>query len=653
MGAQGVRLASSQQELNQFTRYLLRDIQALEKMLADDWFENTDMHIGAEQEICLIDENNKPAPANMAILERLKHPNFTTELARFNLEANLDPLPLRNDCFSSLESQINMLLALLKDVAREFDVKILLTGILPTIRRFDIGKENLTPLNRYYALIEAITRLRGEVYELKIEGLDELNIKQESALIEACNTSFQVHLQVSPHEFVDKYNIAQIIAAPVLAISSNAPLLFGKRLWNETRIALFQQSVDTRATGDHLRYTSPRVTFGNGWLKDSILDLYKEDIMRFRVLLTTDVEEDVMACLKNGQTPKLRALNIHNSTVYRWNRPCYGVSPNGKPHLRIENRILPAGPTVPDEIANAAFWIGLMNGFAEVYPKITKTFDFDDAKSNFIRAARVGLSAKFVWEKGKVVSDTELIQKELLPIARMGLEKAHILPKDIDRYLGIIEERSKTGLNGSKWLLNSYAKLLKEGTREEAINGLVGSMLLNQERGEPVHLWRMADIQDISNWEPYSLLVEEFMTTDIFTVNVDEIPEFAADMMDWQNIRYIPIENNQGELVGLVTARQLLRYFSNNHKNGPQEGLTITDLMIPEPITVGPEATVIEAMDIMNRHKISCLPVVTKKKLVGIITEGNFLDISSSLFRRLAAKKKKDLPKNTPKDRIR
>ncbi len=653
MGAKGVRIAANQQELNQFTRHLLKDIQALEKMLENDWFETDQMHIGAEQEICLVDENNKPASKSIQILERLKHPNFTTELAQFNLEANLDPLPFTGECFSKLEAQIHALMGLLKDTAREFDVKCLLTGILPTIRRFDIEMENLTPLDRYYALIEAITRLRGNVYELKIEGIDELNIKQETALIEACNTSFQVHLQVKPSEFVSKYNIAQVIAAPILAVSSNSPMLFGKRLWNETRIALFQQSVDTRATGEHLRYTSPRVTFGNRWLKDSILDLYKEDIMRFRVLLTTDVEEDVMQCIEQKITPKLRALNIHNSTVYRWNRPCYGVSPNGKPHLRIENRILPAGPTIVDEIANAAFWIGLMNGFEDAYPDVTKQFDFDETKANFIRSARVGLSAKFVWAKGQVIGDTDLIQKELLPIAKAGLKKAHILDKDIDKYMDIIENRTRSGMTGSKWILNSYAKLIKETTKEEATNALVSSIMVNQERSEPVHLWRLADIHDNNHWEPYSLLVEEFMTTDIFTVNIGEIPEFAADMMDWQNIRYIPIENEQGELVGLVTSRRLLRYFSNSYKNDSKDGKVVKDLMIEKPITIGPEATVIEAMEIMNRHQVTCLPVVTKNKLIGIITEGNFLDITSSLFRRLAAKKEEQHPKNTPKDRIR
>lgn len=639
MGAKGVRVASNQRELNVFTQSLLRDIEALEIMLEEDWFDSTNIHIGAEQEICLVDENFKPAPVSMEILEQLDNPHFTTELARFNIEANLSPQPFKGNCFSALEQEIQKLLGELYHLSKHLEFAPVLTGILPTIRKFDLEEDNLTPLDRYYALIEAINKLRGKSYELKIEGIDELNIKQESALIEACNTSFQVHLQIKPQEFVQKYNIAQAIAAPVLAIGSNSPMLFGKRLWNETRIALFQQSIDTRLTGEHLRYTSPRVTFGNQWLKKSILELYREDIMRFKVLLTTDIEEDALECIRKGKTPQLRALNIHNSTVYRWNRACYGISPNGKPHLRIENRILPAGPSVLDEIANSAFWIGLMNGFEDAYPDITKVLDFDDARSNFLKAARTGLNTKYVWANEKIITDTDLIEQELLPIARKGLESAKIAPEDIDRYLGVIEERNKTARTGSRWILGSYAKLLKETTREEATNTLVGNIIHNQKAQKPIHEWELASLNQIEHWEPYSMLVEEFMTTDIITVNKDEILEFAADIMDWQNIRYIPIEDSKGALIGLITARRLLRYFTQVYKHKNRSAKVIRELMIKNPIIIEPSATVIQAMELMNKHRVGCLPVVNKQKLVGMITESNFLDITSSLFKRLAAKK--------------
>lgn len=636
MGAKGVRIASSQAELNGFTRLLLRDIQALQIMLEEEWFETGQMMVGAEQEICLIDEHGRPAPRAIEILEKMNHPNFTTELARFNLEANLDPVPFKDTCFSSFEDQIRHLMGVLKKAAREFDVDPLLTGILPTIRKFDIGIDNLTPIDRYFALMEAIDSLRGDGYQLKIEGLDELNLKQTSALIEACNTSFQVHLQVRPNEFVNKYNIAQAIAAPVLAISSNSPMLFGKRLWGETRIALFQQSVDTRVTGDHLRQSSPRVTFGNNWVKDSILDLYKEDIVRFKTLLITDVEEDVLASLKEGKTPRLKALSIHNSTVYRWNRPCYGVSPNGMPHLRIENRILPAGPTIVDEVANSAFWIGLMNGFEDVYPDITKVMDFDDAKSNFLKAARLGHGSKFNWTNGQLISDSELIEKELLPIAEAGLKKASVAQSEIDKYIGIIAERNKTGRTGARWLVESYSRLIKASTREEATTALVAGIFNNQKGNKPIHQWELADIQDIIDWTPSSLLVEEFMTTDLFTVSEADIPELAADMLDWQKMRFLPVEDASGSFIGLLTIHSLLHYFADKSRLGEQPTDTLVgELMVKDPLTISPEATVMEAMDIMKHTDTACLPVVNNGKLVGLITESDFVNITSSLLKRM------------------
>lgn len=643
MGASQVRIAQNQKELNQFTQHLIKDIKALQKMLEDSWFEDDIVRIGAEQEICLVDDLGKPSASNMKVLEKLNHPSFTTELAQFNLEANLDPIPFTGNCFSKLESDIQHLLGLLRDATSEMDVDWILTGILPTIRKFDIEYGNITPIDRYYCLVDAIGKLRGEDYELKIGGMDELNLKQTTALIEACNTSFQVHLQIKPQEFVKRYNIAQAIAAPILALSSNSPMLFGKRLWSETRIALFQQSVDTRITGEHLRYTSPRVTLGHSWLKDSILDLYREDIVRFKVLLMTDVEEDVFESLEQGKTPKLKALNIHNSTVYRWNRPCYGISDNGKPHLRIENRIFPAGPTVVDEVANATFWIGLMNGFDDAYPDITQKLDFDDAKSNFMKAARVGLGSQFIWANGKAISDRELIEKELLPLARIGLKKANILEADIDKYLGVIEERNKACITGASWMLDSYARLIKETTRDEASAALIAGMLRNTKTEQPVHEWKLASLQDISEWEPHSLLVEEFMTTDFFTISKDDIPELGANIMDWQYQHYLPIENQKGELVGLLTSRGLLRYFADYSQTEAINQTTIEQLMIKNPLTVSPDSTVIEALELMNQNVIGCLPVVNKKKLVGVITTRNFLDITSSLLKRLNMKKKMNL----------
>jgi CBS domain-containing protein/gamma-glutamylcysteine synthetase len=639
MGDLNVRIVSNQKQLNNFTKYLLKDVQALEKMLKEGWFNTDPIHIGAEQEMCLVDENYKPSPKSLEVLSDLRNKTFTTELAKFNLEANIDPLVYEKDCFSRLEKNLDELLQKVRGVASDHHSDVILTGILPTIRKFDLDLENLTPLDRYFALVKAINKLRGKIYELRIEGIDELNIKHDSAMLEACNTSFQVHLQIKPEEFVRKYNAAQVLMAPVMAVAANSPMLFGKRLWKETRVALFQQSVDTRVTSEHLRDRSPRVTFGNKWLENSIVELYKEDIVRFKVMLMTDVEEDVFQMLEDGITPSLRALMIHNSTVYRWNRPCYGVSPNGKPHLRIENRCLPSGPSILDEVANSAFWIGLMSVFDEHYNDIPHRMDFDDAKSNFVATARLGMDTALHWFHEKKYAVSELIQKELLPLAREGLEKFNVDKDDIDRYLGVIQERNDSRKTGSSWMLRSYSKLAKTTSKEELSIGITASILKNQKQGKPIHTWDLASLEDISSWQHSTLLAEEFMTTDLFTIIKDDIPEMVAEIMDWQKIRYMPIEDDKGRLIGLISSRMLLRYFSRLNKGELNESKTIKDLMITNPIHIGPETTVMEAMNIMQEKRIGCLPVVKSEKLIGIITEENFLNISASLLNRLGKEK--------------
>jgi CBS domain-containing protein len=630
MGDLKVKSIVKQKDLNQFTQKLLQDVKALEKMLSSGYFRNEKPKIGAEQEICLIDEHFKPAPRVMELLEHLDQRFFTTELAKFNLEANLPPKYFEKGCFSELENQINELLNSLQQVAGKIGVDYAITGILPSIRKFDLELENMTPLDRYAALTKAINRLRGKVYELRVRGIDELIIKHDSAMLEACNTSFQVHLQVNPENFVRKYNLAQIITAPVMAIATNSPMLFGKRLWRETRVALFQQSIDTRISSEHLRDRSPRVTFGNQWLRNSILDLYKEDIMRFRIMLMTGEEE--------GKIPKLKALTTHNSTVYRWNRPCYGISDDGTPHLRIENRALPAGPTVLDEIANAAFWLGLMNGYDDEYPDVTQVMDFDDAKSNFFAAARDGMDTELTWVNGQKIAVSELIQKELLPLARLGLEKNKINQVDIDRYLSVIDERNESRQTGSTWILSSFTKLAREASREEISIALTSAMVSNQKKEIPVHRWPLADMKDISNWVPTNLIVEEFMDTDLFTVHKDDIVELVADMMDWQKLRYVLVEDEKGKLTGLVSSSNLLRLFRHRSELYNEKPPVVEDIMVKNPMTIDPEAGITKAMEIMKNNRIGCLPVVKNRKLVGVITEKNFRNIAASLLKILVNK---------------
>ena len=634
MGNQRVTLANNKEQTQEFIKHLLKDIRALGQMLDEGWFEIDKTRIGAEQELCLVDQYGKPAPVSMKVLEEANRENFTTELALFNMEINLDPIEFKADCLSQMEHAIDNQVGMARKAAHEFDSDLVMVGILPTIRKFDLELDNLTPLHRYQALCQAINKLRGEEFEMRLNGIDELLMRFNSPLLEGCNTGFQVHLQVKPDEFVQKYNIAQAITGPVLAAAVNSPMLFGKRLWQETRVALFQQSIDTRKVGDHLRESTPRVTFGNNWLKESILEIYKEDIARYRVMLSAKVNEDVASLLENGKTPQLTALQVHNSTVYRWNRPCYGISDN-KAHLRIENRVLPSGPTVVDEVANASFWLGLLYGMPDVYPDISKILEFEDAKTNFISASRMGLDTQFHWVEGQKVNPEELIRKELLPIAREGLEKNNIDTGDIDKYLGIIDERVKSAQTGASWMLQSYAEMIKKGTKPQTISAITTSMQSNQKKNEPVHTWPIAQLEDMHRWHPSHLLVEEFMTTDLFTAQSDDLVEFVSELMIWRHIRYMPIENDQKQLVGLITQRMVFEAYHKiiNADHEPSE--TVGDIMIREPIVTQPEATILEAIELMDSNKIGCLPVVKSNRLVGVITEKNYMTITARLLKAL------------------
>ena len=632
MGNLNVKLVDNQQDLNDNTRCILRDLKALERMLDDNWFHEEPIHIGAEQELCLLDQHYKPAPISLDVLERLTSDGYTTELAKFNLEFNLQPREFTGDCFAQMTQEIEQKFGELSALGQEMDFQTVITGILPTLRKSDLEMHNLTPLDRYRALVKAINKMRGGKHELRIRGIDELNLKHDSALLEACNTSFQVHLQVAPAEFVHKYNIAMAITAPVLAIATNSPFLFNKRLWSETRIALFQQSIDTRLVSEHLRDRSPRVTFGDHWLTGSVIELYREDIVRFRPMLMADCEQDVLEQLSEDKTPELRALMTHNSTVYRWNRPCYGISADGKPHLRIENRILPAGPSVADEVANAAFWVGLMEGFAQEYDDITRWLAFDDVRSNFVAAAFSGHETQVTWIKGQKLTVGELIEKELLPLAEVGLKKRKVAADDVDRYIGIIAERNRTRQTGASWLLKSYSKLGKEVMPDECATTLTSAMVKYQRSGQPVHQWELAAKDDSVVWSPTSLLIEEFMTRDVFTVEKDDIPELVASIMDWQKIRFVPVEDKKGHLVGLVSARKLIRYLTDKADRPSDHPITVADLMIRELVTISPDKTVMEAMRVMRKHHAACLPVVKNNKLVGIISEGSFLKVTASLL---------------------
>jgi CBS domain-containing protein/gamma-glutamylcysteine synthetase len=613
-----------------FVRSVLEDLRALERMLAEGLIESGVRRIGAEQEMFLVDRGWRPAPVALELLERLGDPHFTTELGRFNLEINLDPLTFGGDCLRRIETQLHERLDQLGAVAREQGVECVLTGILPTLRHSDLGLENMTPKPRYQALNRAMSAMRDGAYELYIKGLDELLLKHDSVMLEACNASFQVHLQVGGQEFPNLYNIAQVVAGPVLAAAANSPLLFGRQLWRETRIALFQQSVDTRASMDFLRERSPRVTFGSGWVRASALELFQEDLARFRALVVTDVESDSQAELQRGQIPKLHALCLHNSTVYRWNRPCYGIT-DGRPHLRLENRVLPSGPTVLDEVANAALWFGLIAGFAARIEDITRLIQFDDAKMNFQSAARLGLGAEYAWFNGTMLSGVKLICDRLLPLARDGLLGCGIDVADADRYLGVIDRRVSRGRTGAHWIALSLAGMRGQRSLAERLSAITAAMVEGQRSDQPVAEWEPARLVEAGDWRRSFLKVEQFMTTDLYTVGEDESLDLVANLMEWKRIRHVPVEDHRHRLVGLISYRTLLRLLAQGQLDRRRQ-IAASDVMKRDPITIAPEASTLEAIEAMRQNGVSCLPVVKSGRLVGIITERDLMNVAAELL---------------------
>jgi len=626
-----IQTAFAGEERRSFMRYLLRDLRALEQILRSGAIEEGVRRVGAEQELFLLDASWHPAPKVMQVLAALDDPHYTTELGAFNLEINLDPQNYGGKCLSRMEEQLEGLVSKLRRVTAELGFGVVLTGILPTIRKTDLGLENMTPNPRYRALNEALGAMRGGHYDFYIKGVDELVLRHDSVMLEACNASFQAHFQVGASEFVNLYNLSQAVAGPLLACTCNSPLLFGRRLWRETRIALFQQAVDTRSPGSHPRDTPSRVSFGERWIKNSVMEIYREDVARFRTLVGIAVDEDPLERLSRGETPELKALRLHNGTVYRWMRACYGIT-DGKPHLRIENRIMPSGPTIVDEIANAAFWFGMLGALASQYDDITRVMEFEHAKMNFLAAARAGMDCQFTWIGGEQITAKKLLLERLLPMASDALDKRGIDPADRERYMGVIEKRLQSGQTGAQWMLTSLAGMKQQGTAGERHNALTAATVARQTAGIPVHEWPLATLAEAGGWKQNYFKVEQFMETDLFTVHADDPVDLAANLMEWERIRYVPVEDHQHRLVGLVSARSLLRLLAHGElgKEGPT--VPVSQVMKSDLVTVGPETSTVEAIRLMRTKGIGCLPVVHDGRLVGIVTERDFMDITSQLL---------------------
>ena len=637
MGEHKVQQNVDEKKSQAFMKALLEDLRALAFMLQAGQVENGVKRIGAEQEMFLVDCYMRPAPVSLEVLDQANDPRLTTEIARFNLEANLTPLELSGNCFSRMQQELEHLIELAREAAGSQNADVLLSGILPTLQKSDLTLDNLTPVARYHELDRGVIRLRGGPLSIHIKGLDELHLTHDNIMMESCNTSFQVHFQSSAEEFANHYNIAQAITAPVLAAAVNSPLFLGQRLWQETRVALFQHSTDERSRPQLARNQPTRVSFGDRWLLDSVVELFHEQITRFRPIMIIEPDENPFQVLARGETPSLSALRLHNGTVWRWNRACYGVT-EGIPHLRIENRALPSGPTVVDEIANAAFFTGLMAAFPRAYGEISQRMAFDDAKMNFFRAARHGLDAQFQWIDGESHSAPALILDHLLPLARRGLIDAQVATEDVDNYLGIIEERAQSRRTGATWTMKSLSAMDSSMSKDTRQRRLASAMLTNQKTGQPVHRWSILEDAETVEWQDGYRTVGQFMSTDLFTVKPDDLIDLAASVMDWRHIRHVPVEDEEGRLVGLVTHRGLLRNLNTAKRTLQEDGpTTVREVMIDSPVSVSPSTSSLEAIQIMRTNRVGCLPVVEDNQLVGIVTSYDFLEASARLFQQLLA----------------
>lgn len=632
MGEQRVHSESSPKSRRAHQRAVLRDLEALQEMIDSGQIETGKRRIGAEQELFLVDDDWRPAPVCMAMLERLPD-EFTTELAAYNLECNLSPLEFGGDCLSRLEADLEGAIAEAEEAADAIGSRVVLTGILPTLRKSDLSRANMAPRERYRALDRAMTRAARGGYNLDIAGFDELAVTHDSVMLESCCTSFQFHFQVAPHEFARLYNLAQAVTAPLVAAAANSPVLFGKRLWHETRVPLFQQSIDTRHASYHVRGSQPRVSFGQDWVQDSVLQLFREDVASFRTLLYGDRQEDPFDVLGRGDVPGLVALQIHNGTVYRWNRACYGATA-GVPHLRIEARAVAAGPTVLDEVANAALFWGAMLALEAEVGDVRSRLRFVDARRNFNVAAEHGLGARLTWLDGERIGAVDLLLDRVLPAAREGLLGRGVNADDVERYLGVIEQRVEGLQTGAAWQLKSLTAMSDRCGLGESLVTLTENMNELRASGMPVGEWPLAKRREVIDMRARKTTVEEFMTTDLVTVQPDESVSQVAALMTWQNVRHVPVENADGNYMGIVSSLEVIEHLSKydlraGEATAPGE-VAVESIMNTDAQSISPQTTAIAAIALMRQHEADCLPVVSDGALVGIVSERDFIHLASS-----------------------
>jgi hypothetical protein len=491
MGEEVAARTFTREDRQRYRQKVKRSLDVFAQMLAGSRFDAERRSFGLEIELNLTDDRGDPAHVNAAVLESIANADFQTELARFNVEINVPPRLLGGNVLSELEREVRASLNHAEERARTVGAHMVLTGILPTITPEHLTQDSFSDNDRYRLLNEAIFTARGEDLELAIDGVERLATFADTIAPEAACTSVQLHGMVEPELYATRWNAAQAIAGVQLALGANSPFFFGKELWRETRIALFEQATDTRPEELKAQGVRPRVWFGERWIT-SIFDLFEENVRYFPALLPVCDDEDPEATLERGDVPRLPELRLHNGTVYRWNRPVYDVV-GDRPHLRVENRVLPAGPTVADIMANAAFYYGLIKVLCEQDRPIWTQMSFSAAEENFHAGAREGIEARLYWPGVGEAPATELVLRRLLPMAHQGLEELGIERGDRERLLGIIEGRCLTVRNGASWQAATFHRLYDGGLeRLEALRQMTLRYRELMHANEPVHGWPLA-----------------------------------------------------------------------------------------------------------------------------------------------------------------
>ncbi|NGO75458.1 glutamate--cysteine ligase [Streptomyces sp. YC504] len=500
----GEKVAAGAFDLSDRQRYrrkLQQCLAGLARLLDEKRFDRPRNLMGMEIELNLTGPDGLPRMMNAEVLERIASRDFQTELGMFNLEVNIAPHALGGRVFDQLSEELRTGLNYAHRKANEVAAGIVMIGILPTLGQDDLVSSNLSAVDRYMLLNDQMVAARGEDFHLEIEGVERLSCTSASIAPEAACTSVQLHLQVTPGRFADVWNAAQAVAAAQIAVGANAPFLFGRELWRESRPPLFLQATDTRPPELQAQGVRPRTWFGERWITKPY-DLFEENLRYFPALLPICDDEEPLRVIDEGGVPSLAELVLHNGTVYRWNRPVYGIA-DGVPHLRVENRVLPAGPTVTDVIANAAFYYGVVRALAEDSRPVWSRLPFEAAAANFDAACRYGIEAELDWPRpgrfGGVarMPAVDLVRNELLPLAAAGLDAWGVAPVDRDHYLGVIEERCKRRVNGASWQVATYHRALESGLgREAALAATTRRYCELMHAGEPVHTWPVGALPD-------------------------------------------------------------------------------------------------------------------------------------------------------------